>query len=304
NPLSSNRYGAGSPLPVRSVSMPTAMPMQTAPGNGAFIPAGPMPAGIGMPAAGAPLGRPLDPSLMGQPAYPSYPLSAPQIPVQPGHTGMPPGAGPMPSASIGWAPVNLPPMATEDYFDTMLTAGLDGTIDGPNVVRIPVRIGPGETPQIREGDITLEDGDIVFIEARSSEVFYTGGLLGGGQFTLPRDYDLRALEALSIAQAGGSRGGVSKSVGGVSALNQDVTISASKLIVVRKLVDGTSVPIEVDLNHAKQDMTGRENIIIQPGDYLYLQYSCLEAVGAFFERHLLEGALFGLATAQFQSNGN
>ena len=71
------------------------------------------------------------------------------------------------------------------------------------------------------------------------------------------------------------------------------------------LVDGqTSVPIQIDLNRAKRDMTGRENIIIQPGDYLYLQYTCLEGVGAFFERHLLEGALFGLATAQFTSNGN
>lgn len=195
-------------------------------------------------------------------------------------------------------------MPTDDYFDTMMTAGLDGTIDGPNVVRIPIRIGPGQSPQINEQDITLEDGDIVFIEARGSEVFYTGGLLGGGQFTLLRDHDLRALEALSIAQSQGTRGGTSRSAGGVSALNQDVTISASKLIVVRKLPDGTSVPIEVDLNRAKRDMTGRENITIQPGDYLYLQYSCIEAVGAFFERHLLEGALFGLATAQFTSNGN
>ncbi|MFV0446605.1 MAG: polysaccharide biosynthesis/export family protein [Planctomycetaceae bacterium] len=197
-------------------------------------------------------------------------------------------------------------MPTDDYFDSMMASGLDGTIDGPNVIRIPIRVGPGEVPQISEQDVILEDGDIVFIEARSSEVFYTGGLLGGGQFTLPRDYDLRALEALSIAQSQGTRGGGgrSASAGGVSALNQDVTISASKLIVVRKLGDGTSVPIEVDLTRAKQDMTGRENIVIQPGDYLYLQYSCIEAVGAFFERHLLEGALFGLATSQFNRGGN
>ena len=205
--------------------------------------------------------------------------------------------------SGGWSPGPMASLPTDDYFDTMLTAGLDSTIDGPNVIRIPVRVGPGEPVQIRESDITLEDGDIVFIEARGSEVFYTGGLLGGGQFTLPRDYDLRALEALSIAQSASvGQGGGTRAIGGVSALNQDVTISASKLIVVRKLADGTSVPIEVDLNRAKQDMTGRENIIIQPGDYLYLQYSCVEAIAAFFERHLLEGALFGVAAAQFQSN--
>ena len=205
---------------------------------------------------------------------------------------------------IPMGPQSFSALSTNDYFDSIQTVGLDGTIDGPNVVRIPIRIGPGESPQITEADVTLEDGDIVFIESRGSEVFYTGGLLGGGQYTLPRDYDLRALEALSIAQSQGSGGGSQKSTGGVSALNQDVTISASQLIVVRQLADGTNVPIHIDLNRAKRDMTGRENIIIQPGDYLYLQYTCLEGVGAFFERHLLEGALFGVAAAQLTTNGN
>jgi hypothetical protein len=191
------------------------------------------------------------------------------------------------------------------YFGSMIDGGMTSTIDGPGVLRIPVRVAPGEQVSISESDVTLYDGDIVFIEARNSEVFYTGGLLGGGQYTLPRDYDLRALEAISLAQSGNQQtgGGRQQSSGGASALNQDVTISASRLIIVRRLDNGTRVPIEIDLNKAKRDMTGRQNVVIQPGDYLYLQYGFLEGVGAFFERHLLEGALFGVAGAQL-TTGN
>ena len=45
-----------------------------------------------------------------------------------------------------------------------------------------------------------------------------------------------------------------------------------------------------------------ERINIQPGDYIILQYTKLEGVGAFIERHILESALFGLAAARFNSN--
>ena len=295
---------AGSPWPTMQ---PTAQqPVYPAqPGGFQFAPGG-----AAMTAPATPVSPQPDPQFASAPiAMPngaSPPMAYQQGPFPLGGYGAGGNSGFGPPGG-GYAPLgNVAPFA--GGFDELLAgdnwgAMASGTIDGPGVVRIPVRIAPGEMPHVSEQDVTLEDGDVVFIEARSSEVFYTGGLLGGGQFTLPRDYDLRALEAISIAGGQGSRGGNSRSSGGVSALNQDVTISASKLIVVRRLEDGTRVPIEVDLNRAKRDMTGRENIIIQPGDYLYLQYSCIEAIGAFFERHLLEGALFGLATAQFQTGG-
>ena len=166
-------------------------------------------------------------------------------------------------------------------------------LDGRHVIRIPIRLGPGETADIREEDIILQDGDIVFIESRDTEVFFTGGLLGGGQFTLPRDYDLDILQALSLATSRGNSG-AAKTVGGVSALNNDVSISPSTVIVLRKLPDGGEVPIKVDLYRARTDLS--ERIVIQPGDYILLQYTPLEAIAAFVERHLLEGALFGLAS--------
>ena len=91
-----------------------------------------------------------------------------------------------------------------------------------------------------------------------------------------------------------------RQLGGVSALNGDVTISPSTAIVIRKLPDGTEIPIKVNIYRARTDLSERINIL--PGDYLYLQYTPLEAVGAFLDRHLLEGALFGLVGAQLTTN--
>jgi hypothetical protein len=177
----------------------------------------------------------------------------------------------------------------------------DAGLDGRHVIRIPIRLGPGETADIRPEDVVLYDGDIVFIESRDTEVFYTGGLLGGGQYTLPRDYDLDILQALSLAQSR-QMGGAGRSIGGVSAINNDVSISASNAIVLRKLPDGGEIPVKIDLYRARTDLS--ERIVIQPGDYILLQYTPLEAVAAFFERHLLESAIFGLAAQGFSRTGN
>lgn len=186
--------------------------------------------------------------------------------------------------------------------------GSSPTISSENIVKIPIRLGPNDQPMFNNRDIILQDGDIIFIETRETEVFYTSGLLGGGQYTLPRDYDIDVLEAISIAESqnnggGGGGGGARNSLsGGNSALNQDVTVSASKLIILRKLPNGKQVPIKVDLYQAMRHPD--ERIIIQPGDFLVLQYTKSEACLAFIEQHLIEGALFTIGAAQFQNNGN
>lgn len=228
--------------------------------------------------------------------------------------GLMPG-GPVPNGSLpnsampgpqSWGPAAGPaamPFPNGPVGDLGPGHGIgDGTVlDGRHVVRIPIRLGPGETADVRPEDVMLYDGDIVFIESRDTEVFYTGGLLGGGQYTLPRDYDLDILQALSLAQSRGVMGS-SRSVGGISALNNDVSISPSTAIVLRKLPDGGEIPVRVDLYRARTDLA--ERIVIQPGDYILLQYTPLEAIGAFFERHLLETAIFGLAAQQFNRTGN
>jgi hypothetical protein len=192
-------------------------------------------------------------------------------------------------------------LSESSWFEEL--AAFDPTVDNPNVVKIPIRLSEGERPNFTEEDIVLGDGDIVFIESRETEVFYTGGLLGGGQYTLPRDYDLGVLEAISIAQSPqSSQQGSTRSIGGVSALNQDVTISASHVVILRQLPNGARIPIEVDLYRALR-RPEVENILVQPGDLILLQYTKLEAIGAFIERNLLEGAIFGLAATLVQPGG-
>lgn len=234
-----------------------------------------------MPADVAPMMAPI-----ADPAYQYPPMQAPYQPglPQPG----PPMNGPAGPASV------------EQNWASMLS-GFDPTIDNPNVIRIPIRLGPGEVPQITEESITLYDGDIIFIESRETEVFYTAGLLGGGQYTLPRDYDLCVLEAVSIAESRQMGGGqVIKSMGGVSALNQDISASASRLAIIRTLPNGKRVTIEVDLKKAMRYQ--EENIRIQPGDVLVLQYTFPESVAAFTQRYILEGAVFGIAAGLVTGN--
>lgn len=170
----------------------------------------------------------------------------------------------------------------------------------PNIIRIPIRLSPGEQLNLRPEDVILNDGDIVFIESQPTETFYTGGLLGGGQYTIPRDYDLDVLEAISIAQSQNRATSGTRGIGGVSAINGDVTISASKIYILRKLVTGGQIVIKVDLYDAINDPSQR--VLIMPGDMVMLRYTCIEGIGAFIERNLLEGALFGVAAAQLTTN--
>ena len=171
------------------------------------------------------------------------------------------------------------------------------TVENAKTIKIPVRLGPGDSLGFTQKDVVLGKGDIVFIESRETEIFYTGGLLGGGQYTLPRDYDLDILGAISIAQSAQTLGGgYTRAIGGISALNQDVTVSASNAIILRQLKNGTQVSIKVDIYKAMKDPA--ERVIIQPGDYIILRYKPLEAIAAFIERFILEGAIFTLAAAQ------
>ncbi len=176
----------------------------------------------------------------------------------------------------------------------------DPTMNNRKVIKIPIRLKPGQQPHIRPEDVILQDGDIVFIESRDTEIFYTGGLLGGGQYTLPRDYDLDVLGAISLAQGAGQQQVTGNQIGGTSALNGDVTISASSVIILRRMPNGAQVPIKVDLYRAMTDPS--ERILIQPGDIVMLRYKVHEAIGAFIERNILSSALLGIAATQFNNN--
>ena len=155
--------------------------------------------------------------------------------------------------------------------------------DDPNILKIPMRLPPGVIPSFRTEDIILEEGDVVSIESREAEVFYTGGLLPGGEFLLPRDYDLDVLGALGLAGQGvGSRQG---GAGGGGFGIQQYTIPPSELFILRKTPCNGQIVILVDLTKATQDP--RERPLVMPGDTLILRYkSCEEAANfgmfAFF----------------------
>jgi hypothetical protein len=151
-----------------------------------------------------------------------------------------------------------------------------------------MRLPPGVIPSFRAEDIILEDGDIVYIESRDAEVFYTGGLLPGGEFKIPRDYDLDVVAAMALTgggisspqQRGGGGGG---GMGGMGQLFGGVP--PGMLYVLRKTPCNGQITIEIDL--AKANVDPRERILVQPGDILILRFKPSEEIlnfglGTFF----------------------
>jgi hypothetical protein len=155
--------------------------------------------------------------------------------------------------------------------------------DIPTIIRIPLRLPPGVIPTFTEEDIILQEGDVILIETRETEFFFTGGLLPGGQFPIPRDYDLDVLGAMALAGYG-----LERSAQGNVGLGGGFTqaVPPSRLYVLRPSSCGKSqIAIEVDLVKAVNDP--RQRPIVEPGDTLILQYKPFEeilnfGVGTFF----------------------
>ena len=161
--------------------------------------------------------------------------------------------------------------------------------DDPAIIRIPLRLPPGVIPTFQPADIILDDGDIVYIEGRDREVFYTGGLLGGGEYPLPRDYDLDVIGAMAItgqgvaSSAGGGRGGFGGGFGGGvgggigGGIGGGVgRVPPGQLYILRKTPCDGQITIAVDLTRAANSPAARP--LIQPGDILILEHKPQEEV--------------------------
>ncbi|MCI0683956.1 MAG: polysaccharide biosynthesis/export family protein [Gemmataceae bacterium] len=145
------------------------------------------------------------------------------------------------------------------------------------VVRIPLRTLPGTPRLFSPEDVILRTGDIVFIEARDTEFFYTGGLLSPRQYVLPRDYDLSVVDAVALAGGPLLNGGVTQNnLSGAIIASGLGSPSPSHVSILRKTKGYGQVTIRVDLNLALRDP--RENIRIQAGDVLILQETMGEAL--------------------------
>ena len=165
--------------------------------------------------------------------------------------------------------------------------------DDPSAIRIELRYPPNQPPQFDADDVILQDGDIVYIEARDTEFFYTGGILPGGQFPIPRDYDLDIMGAMALAgqgvggskSTGGGGGGAATLLGGGFG-----GASPTQLFIFRKLSNGKHVTISVDLVEAMNNQSQR--LLVQPGDTLILRYKPCEELLNF---SLLGFFTFGIA---------
>jgi hypothetical protein len=164
------------------------------------------------------------------------------------------------------------------------------------VVRIPTRIVPGQPLPFQPEDVILEDGDVVFLEARATELFYTGGLLPAGEHIIPRDYDLDVVEAVTRVQGSLLNGAFAgNNLSGVLVQPGLGNPSPSLLTVLRRTPGGGQVPIRVDLNTAMRDT--RERIPVRPGDVLILQ----ETPGESVARYLSQVFSFSYATRVISS---
>jgi protein involved in polysaccharide export with SLBB domain len=150
---------------------------------------------------------------------------------------------------------------------------------GP-VVRIPLRQLPGAPPCFLPEDVLLQTGDVVFLEARDEDLFYTGGLLPPGAFVLPRDHDLDVVEAVSRVRGplfNGAFGG-SNLAGNLIAPGLGDP-SPSLLVILRRTPGGGQVPIVVDMREALRHP--EERLLVRAGDVLLLQEKPSEAVARY-----------------------
>ena len=146
------------------------------------------------------------------------------------------------------------------------------------VLRIPLRVAPNEQPpQLTSEDVTLYDGDVLYIQSREAEVFYTGGLLKGGVHPIPRDYDLDVMGA--IATAGGTVGAsVGASAGSVSGKVSSI-LPASRILVLRE-VQGRQYAIQMRQRDLLRDPSQR--ILIEPNDVIIVEYTSAELLFNIF----------------------
>lgn len=159
---------------------------------------------------------------------------------------------------------------TDHYNQTGEIAGLGSDL---GIIRIPIRVAPNEIPpKLTSEDVTLLDGDVIYIQSREAEVYYTGGMIKGGAFPIPRDYDLDVLAA--IATAGG---GIGVSAGGgdtsMSGGRSNFLLPPSRILVLRN-VNGRQMAIKIRKGDALRDPSQR--VLIQPNDVILLEYTNAE----------------------------
>src|SRR5437762_2802161 len=158
--------------------------------------------------------------------------------------------------------------------------GIPAALAAAPIIRIPLRLPAGQPVPVHPEDVILQTGDVVFLEARDDEVFYTGGLLPPGAYVLPRDHDTDVIEAVSRV-----RGPLFNGAFGGSNLSGNLIApgigspSPSLLVVLRRTPGGGQVPVVVDLRNAMRHP--EERLVVRAGDVLILQEKPGEALARY-----------------------
>lgn len=158
-------------------------------------------------------------------------------------------------------------------------------------IRIPLRVPAGATLPFGRDDVILRGGDVVFLEARDEQVFFTAGLLPPGKYLLPRDRDLDVIEAISQVRGpfyNGAFGG--NNLSGTLIQPGLGSPSPSLCVVLRRVPDRGQVPIVVDLRAALKHP--QERLVIRPGDVLVLQEKPAEAVARYMTQTFFNFNMF------------
>ncbi len=166
----------------------------------------------------------------------------------------------------------------------MQTAAQEGWVG--ETVRIPLRLPPEAPLPFSKDDVVLHTGDVVFLEARDEQVFFTAGLLPPGKHMLPRDHDLDVLEAITLVRGplyNGAFGG--SNLSGTLIQPGLGNPSPSLCVVLRRVPGRGQVPIAVDLRAAMK--YPQERLVIRPGDLLVLQEKPGEAFARYFTQTFL-----------------
>jgi hypothetical protein len=140
-------------------------------------------------------------------------------------------------------------------------------------------------------DVVLRKGDVIFLEARNDEVFFTAGLLPPGRHVLPRDRDLDVIEAVSLVRGpfyNGAFGG--SNLSGTLIQPGLGNPSPSLLVVLRRVPGRGQIAIAVDLRSAMQHQ--QERIPIRPGDVLVLQEKPAEAFTRYMSQTFFNFNMF------------
>ena len=158
-------------------------------------------------------------------------------------------------------------------------------------IRIPLRLPVGAPLPYTAGEVALRNGDVLFLEARDEQVFFTAGLLPPGKHLIPRDHDLDVLEAITQVRGPLYNGAFGGSNLSGTLIQPGLGVpSPSLLIVLRKVPGHGQVPIAVDLRAAMRHP--QERIAIRPGDVLVLQEKPAEAFARWFTQTFMNFNIF------------